>query len=323
MTGRPAYSFARGGVARTFQVPRLFNRMTVMENLIVPALTDAAVSRKQAEKRGHEVLAFLRFEHLANAFARTLSGGQQKLLELGRAFMLRPSLLLLDEPFAGVHPKLLEQIIEHIRKLNADGYTIVLVDHNLDAVRSVVRRTLVMARGRKIADGASDEVLRDPAVIRAYTGTRKPARRRRRRLDRRRRSCRDGNRSKVRLKAHPCSRPMSWSSATRAKSTFCATCRARCGPADISCVVGPNGTGKSTLLKALFGFLKPHSGRVSPVRPGCDRHCALRHARPRGRLSAAAAKLVSAPHGRIESQTRALACTAAQGLGAQKARRGI
>ena len=176
MTGMPAYTFARGGVARTFQVPRLFNRMTVMENLIVPALTDAKTSRKQAERRGHEVLAFLRLEHLARALARTLSGGQQKLLELGRAFMLRPSLLLLDEPFAGVHPKLLEQIIEHIRSLNADGYTIVLVDHNLDAVRSVVRRTLVMARGRKIADGASDEVMQDPAVIRAYTGTRRPAR---------------------------------------------------------------------------------------------------------------------------------------------------
>lgn len=173
MAGKPAFAFARSGVARTFQVPRLFKRMTVIENLVVPALTHAGTSRRQAEARAGEILAFLRLEPLAHALARTLSGGQQKLLELGRALMLRPSLLLLDEPFAGVHPRLLEQIVAHIRSLNAGGHTIVLVDHNLDAVRSVVRRTLVMARGRKIADGASEEVLQEPAVIHAYTGTRK------------------------------------------------------------------------------------------------------------------------------------------------------
>jgi branched-chain amino acid transport system ATP-binding protein len=172
MAGMTAYAFARGGVARTFQVPRLFKRMTVIENLIVPALTNPRTRRKLAEARAREILAFLHLEELTQALARTLSGGQQKLLELGRALMLRPTLLLLDEPFAGVHPRLLEQIVERIRSLSADGYTIVLVDHNLDAVRSVVRRTLVMAQGRKIADGASEEVLRDPAVIHAYTGTR-------------------------------------------------------------------------------------------------------------------------------------------------------
>ena len=173
ITTLPPNQRSHRGIARSFQIPRPFRSMTVIENLIVPALTDTRTSRRQAEARAREILAFVRFEHLADAYARTLSGGQQKLLELGRALMLRPSLLLLDEPFAGVHPRLLEQIVEHIRTLSAQGYTIVLVDHNLDAVRSVVRRTLVMARGRKIADGPWEEVLQDPAVIHAYTGTRK------------------------------------------------------------------------------------------------------------------------------------------------------
>lgn len=173
MTGKPAHQFARGGVARTFQVPRLFRRMTVIENMIVPALTDGRVKRSVAEERAREVLHFLRLQHLADDLARALSGGQQKLLELGRALMLRPRLLLLDEPFAGVHPRLLDQIIQHIQTLNAEGYTIVVVDHNLEAISSVARRTVVMSQGCKIADGSPQQVLQDVNVIKAYTGTRK------------------------------------------------------------------------------------------------------------------------------------------------------
>jgi branched-chain amino acid transport system ATP-binding protein len=173
MTGRPAHLFARRGVARTFQVPRLFKRMSVLENLLVPGLADRATRFSDARTRADEVLRFLKLEHLAPEQARTLSGGQQKLLELGRALMARPHFLLLDEPFAGVHPTLLDQLSEHIRALNATGQTIVIVDHNLDAIRSLVRRAVVMAQGRLIADGAVDDVFRDPAVIRAYTGTRR------------------------------------------------------------------------------------------------------------------------------------------------------
>ncbi len=173
LTGFAACDFARSGVARTFQVPRLFRRLSVLENLLVPALSDPHVRRAAAQQKAHEVLAFLHLDNLAEDYARSLSGGQQKLLELGRALMLDPALILLDEPFAGVHPRLLEQIIEHIRQLNQRGLTLIVVDHNLDAIRSVVQRAAVMAQGRKIADGVADEVLQDPAVVHAYTGSRK------------------------------------------------------------------------------------------------------------------------------------------------------
>ena len=171
MGGRAAHVFARHGVARTFQIPRLFRRMTVLENLVAPALALKHVrTRLQAEHKAAEVLAFLRLTPLTQSEARALSGGQQKLLELGRALMLEPALLLLDEPFAGVHPKLLGQVAERIRELSGAGYTIVLVDHNLDAVRGLVGRLVVMARGRQIADGLPDDVLRNAEVIEAYTG---------------------------------------------------------------------------------------------------------------------------------------------------------
>ena len=101
-----------------------------------------------------------------------LSGGQRKLLEFGRALMLEPTILCLDEPFAGVHPRLLDQILGHITVLNRRGYTLIIVDHNLDAVRRVAeRRLMVMARGELIADGPPQEVLANPAVVSAYIGT--------------------------------------------------------------------------------------------------------------------------------------------------------
>jgi branched-chain amino acid transport system ATP-binding protein len=169
MSRRKPHHFARHGVGRTFQVPRLFQRMTVRENLLVPAL--AAADRSAMGTRISEVLQFLALSDLAEERARALSGGQRKLLELGRALMLRPNILYLDEPFAGVHPALLDQIVQRIRLLNGEGYTLVIVDHNLDAVRRVAeRRLMVMARGRLIADGPPAAVLADPAVVAAYTG---------------------------------------------------------------------------------------------------------------------------------------------------------
>jgi branched-chain amino acid transport system ATP-binding protein len=170
MKGYRPHQFARAGVGRTFQVPRLFQRMSVRENLMVPAL---ARSNRTGDvrRRTDEVLAFLSLGDLAEARARALSGGQRKLLELGRALMLEPTILCLDEPFAGVHRRLLDQILDHIVVLNQRGYTLIIVDHNLDAVRRVAeRRLMVMARGEMIADGPPQEALANPAVVSAYIG---------------------------------------------------------------------------------------------------------------------------------------------------------
>jgi branched-chain amino acid transport system ATP-binding protein len=171
MNGRPSHQFARSGIGRTFQVPRLFQRLTVRENLMIPALAVSAGAGVM-EERLNEILAFLDLSDLAEALARTLSGGQRKLLELGRALMLNPSLLCLDEPFAGVHPRLLDQVLERIAAINERGYTVIVVDHNLDAMRRIAeRRLMVMARGRIIADGPPADVLADSTVVSAYVGS--------------------------------------------------------------------------------------------------------------------------------------------------------
>lgn len=175
---------ARRGLARTFQVPRPFTHLTVLENLMVGAsdqpgerimnlvFRPAAVREceQRIAARANELLDFLGLTRVGNSPAGKLSGGQQKLLELGRALMTEPRFILLDEPYAGVNPVLIEEIESRIRILAERGTGFLIVEHNLPALARLASRLLVMDRGKLIADDTPTAVLANPIVQDAYIG---------------------------------------------------------------------------------------------------------------------------------------------------------
>ncbi|MEX0375160.1 ABC transporter ATP-binding protein [Spiribacter pallidus] len=186
ITGLPTHRLFHKGLVRTFQIPHEFSRMTVRENLmLVPAaqrgenllkswLSWWKVVREDREilRRADDVLAFLEIDHVRDELAGNLSGGQKKLLDLGRTMMTDARAVLLDEPGAGVNRTLLGKLAEAIERLNRErGYTFCVIEHDMDLIARLCDPVMVMANGELIAEGDMASLRQNPQVREAYLGT--------------------------------------------------------------------------------------------------------------------------------------------------------
>jgi len=167
--GHAPHQIAHRGVGRTFQVPRVFGKMSLIDNLLVPVL-----SRDQPDAQllaqAEAMLEQMRLIHLRHNFVEELSGGQQKLLEMGRMLMPEPRLVMLDEPFAGVHPQLCSFMIERIAAMAAAGRTVLLISHDLTSIYRLSDWLIAMNQGRIIAEGGVEDIRGNRDVIEAYLG---------------------------------------------------------------------------------------------------------------------------------------------------------
>lgn len=170
ISGLPPHRICRLGVGRTFQISKVFNRLTVAENLKIPALTEGRLKPHEVRERTLEILKQIKLEHLGRSNAENLSGGQRKLLELGMLLMTDPQVLLLDEPFGGVHPELKSELENYLCLLNRNGKTIILVSHEMPSVFKICRRLVVLDRGMLLTEGLPEAVRSDERVINAYLG---------------------------------------------------------------------------------------------------------------------------------------------------------
>ena len=183
LAGMSAYRVARLGMIRTFQLTKALTKMTVIENMRLGAKGQTGERMFQSlfgflwrsqenaiTAKAEELLTRFKLIDKQADFAGSLSGGQRKLLEMARALMTDPELVMLDEPMAGVNPALTQSLLEHIKGLREEGMTVLFVEHDMDVVRDISDWVIVMAQGAVIAEGPPDEVMRDPAVITAYLG---------------------------------------------------------------------------------------------------------------------------------------------------------
>ena len=183
ISGTPPHKVARMGMVRTFQLTKALYRLTVIDNMLLAATKQKGESilraalpflwnaqEKVATARSEELLTRFKLIDKRDDFAAALSGGQRKLLEMARALMVEPELVMLDEPMAGVNPALKQSLLGHIKDLREDGMTVLFVEHDMDMVRDISDWVIVMAQGEIVAEGPPNVVMRDKAVIDAYLG---------------------------------------------------------------------------------------------------------------------------------------------------------
>ena len=184
LAGVPAHKVAKMGQVRTFQLTKALGLLTVLENMKLGAKDQTGESLFQSifpflwkkqeaeiEERALEILERFKLLKLKDDFAASLSCGQRKLLEMARALMTKPTLVMLDEPMAGVNPALTESLLEHILDLKTEGMTVLFVEHDMHMVRHIADWVIVMAEGRIIAEGPPEDVMKDEAVVDAYLGS--------------------------------------------------------------------------------------------------------------------------------------------------------
>ncbi|WP_396613851.1 ABC transporter ATP-binding protein (plasmid) [Haloferax sp. S1W] len=170
ITHSKSHEIANRGLVRTFQITTPFEELTVEDNLLAVYSPGLRITNEKRE-RAASILEFLDIDHVVENKAKELSGGQQKLLELGRVLMLQPKCILLDEPTAGVNPALQDRILEYLKEMNADGTTLVIIEHDMRVIQDITKRVTVFDRGSVIAEGTFEDVSKEVAVQEAYLGT--------------------------------------------------------------------------------------------------------------------------------------------------------
>ncbi len=184
--GLPPHQIARKALCRTFQIPRELKELTVLENLmLVPEnqigekiwntwFFPGRVRHQEREirRKAEEVLEFVELIQLKNEYAKNLSTGQKKLLELARTLMADPEMILLDEPGAGVNRSLMKKLVDNIHTLRSQGKTFLVIEHDMNLITDLCERVIVMSKGKELTEGTFEEIKRDVRVIEAYLGGR-------------------------------------------------------------------------------------------------------------------------------------------------------